>query len=235
MPLPPTHRSVATNNAWLQGSISTMEVGPEILPCRLPAAPSSSFPSSSASCSCAPRLASHLPPANRQLGDLSGCQDPALNAWDLPFKFLGRDLRTTRVRPAVPRYSLPINLSINQTIDLSTNRAGPPELAKVGNSVASKVWPTVWTRHSQSKAACPSALVFPRPLAGDKSNSAFFPHNDSTQLNATQQQHLRGYEISFRLTTSSTSKTLPHITADRQSGSQADKKNAIRSPRRCTM
>ena len=138
----------------------------------------------SPSCSCAPRnaaprraaprLASHLPPANRQLGDLSGCQDPAANACDLPYKFLGRDHRTTRVRSAVPRYSLPITLSINQTTDLSTNRAGPPEPAKVGDGAASKVWPTVWTRRSQSKAAC-LPLCPPSPSYPDRKRKAALP------------------------------------------------------------
>lgn len=112
---------------------------PEILPCHLPPAPSSSFAAlpRARACLALHRLASHLPPAIFHMymyeqGRLSGCLDPAPSVCAICLPSLSVGIIV--LRKAVPRYSLPINLSINylgrQPVHQLTGR---PKVAKVGN------------------------------------------------------------------------------------------------------
>lgn len=219
----------------------------DFYPVALPPAPSSSFsPLPRARGRLAwPRLASatcqHRDQATRHAIRLSGCQDPAaskVGALCLS-RFLGRDRRSTRVCTG------------STTVLAAYQSVNRPDTRFI-NQRANLKWPK-WVTEQQGWAYCldeaqslvlgclpsaPLSCLLEFPDGKRKKERSLFLCT-MTQLNSTQpnpsaqQQHLRGHELSFRFTTSSTPQTLDtsqyiqHHTAGRQTGARSDRPGGV--------
>lgn len=127
-----TYRSVALNTRGCRDRSAQWRECPEILPCHLPPAPSSSFAAlpRARACLASPRTC-HLPNSTcvptRQAVRLSGPGSECL--CDLPSRFVVRDHRSTQGSTTV----LAAYQSVNQRGQPVPQPTSRPKVAKVGN------------------------------------------------------------------------------------------------------